>query len=476
MGLLGVIGVGLRAETKTFDKKIRKSKKGVSGFKMSLKGAAAGLGAMGAAVGAYKMVGVVKESMSAIDASAKLADRLGTTVGALEGLRHAAELTGAGAGGLDKGIEKMTRSIGEAVDGPSAAGDAIERLGINIDDLVGLDPATQFGIISDATNRLGTQSEKAAVSADIFGRSGMALVNTMKLGSEGLGAAAKEAEQLGVSYSRVDAAKVEMANDSLHKMGQAVKGIGNKITVALVPYIKMASDYLVDLAKSGGDTGVSVGGVVESMASGVSFVSDTVRGLQLLWKGTQVVIAGVATGVIWSINEIQKGVVSLINLVPGVEIAMSDTLQMASDTMKETTKDFASEFADLATKELPSSKVKSMFASMKKESNLAAKEIASNIENGATKGVGVLSVKSSVDTSVKETANNSKASVGKLAAESSRFMTYSGANPKASISTENKKQTVVQEKQLRVLDKLLDVGKQTMDSMNINGKPIYSIG
>ena len=466
MGLLGVIGVGLRAETKQFDKKIRKSKKGVSGFKLSLKGAAAGLGAMGAAVGAYKMIGVIKQTLTSIDATAKLADRLGTTTEALQGLRHAAELTGVGSENMNKAIEKMNRSIGEAIEGPSAASDALKALGININDLVGLDPAVQFGIIADATNKLGTQSEKASASADIFGRSGLALVNTMALGSAGLNDTAEEAKALGISFGRVDAAKIEMANDAVLRLGQLFKGVGNSITIGLAPYIQSATTYFVEFGKSGGSVSSKILSGVEMLANGFAYLSIPVRALQLVWKTMKLTVLGVATVWVSQIAIMAKAVESLANLIPGVNIDISKGMEEMAVGMKIQTADAAKDLAKTATKELATSTVKNMFANIRKESTKNAKKIAEQstaaaaTKKGAKAGSYVPNVSPYLDPNVdynpsmnKKTATKSAsaAMAGSLAADESRFLTHKGKSLTSPQMQESKKQTKIQEKMVNAI-------------------------
>jgi|GEM_PF-3313097 len=484
MGLLGVIGVGLRAETKQFDKKIRKSKQGVGGFRLSLKGAAAGLGAMGAAVGAYKLVGVVKESLSAIDATAKLADRLGTSTEALQGLRHAAELTGAGGANMDKAIEKMNRSVGEAIEGPSAASDAIKRLGLNINDLVGMDPASQFSIIADATNKLSTQSEKASVSADIFGRSGLALVNTLALGSAGLNKTSAEAKALGVSFNRVDAAKIEAANDSVHRLGQLFTGVGNSITIALAPYIQSATSYLVDMAKSGGSVTSKILSGVEMMANGFAYLSIPVRAFQLVWKTTKLVVLGVTTGILVGIEVLSRGILNLVNLIPGVNVSLGTGLQDLVAGMAIQTADAAKDLAATATKDLATTGVKNMFANIRKEAAVNAKKIADSAVVSTETAQAVTATGGTYKPNVSlapSVSNNdfdyskmlpkesSPAAASSLGADQSRFLTHSAKNLSPQVQ-ETKKQSKLQEKMVVAIEK----GNGLLEAMQSGVMPQFS--
>ena len=191
--------------------------------------------------GAAGMGALIKSSFTVVDGLAKTSDKLGVTTEALAGLRHAADLTGVSQEKLDSSLERMVKRLGEAKQGTGAAKKELELLGLSAKDLVKLKADQAFKIIADRVNNLGTQSERAAAAAAIFGREGVALVNTMKLGSKGLAEAADEAEKFGLAVSRVDAKKIEQANDAFTRAGGAIKGIGNVLAVDVAPAVEEAA-------------------------------------------------------------------------------------------------------------------------------------------------------------------------------------------------------------------------------------------
>jgi hypothetical protein len=214
------------------------------GIRSAMKFAAivTGLGSIGGLAG---MGMLVQGQMQTIDATAKLSDRVGIATEKLAGLRHAAEITGSGALKLDAALQVMQKRLGEvAIKGTGAAAPALEALHLRAKDLIALSPDVAFGAIADAMAGLATQSERNAVTANIFSRANQDLVNTLALGTAGFAAMEAEAKQLGIAFSRLDAAKVEQANDAITRMKTAIKGVAGTAAIALAPLIERYADSI----------------------------------------------------------------------------------------------------------------------------------------------------------------------------------------------------------------------------------------
>ncbi len=99
-----------------------------------------------------------------------------------------------------------------------------------------------MGIAADRINRLETQAEKAAAAYFLFGRAGAQLVTMFAVGSEGLREFQKEAERLNLTFTRLDAAKIEAANDAMTRARAAVTGLVRELTIKLAPRIMELAD------------------------------------------------------------------------------------------------------------------------------------------------------------------------------------------------------------------------------------------
>lgn len=182
-------------------------------------------------------VALTKMSMSSIDNLAKTADKIGATTESLAGLRHAAEQTGVSSNTLDMAMQRLTRRVSEAASGTGEAKDALIELGLNAQSLEKLPLDTQMEKIATAMGGVESQADRVRLAMKLFDSEGVSLVNTLGLGAEGLQEMAKEAEQLGLAVSRVEAKQIEMANDEVDRAKKVFTGLGTQLASAFSPII-----------------------------------------------------------------------------------------------------------------------------------------------------------------------------------------------------------------------------------------------
>jgi len=240
--------------------------------------AAAGIGGIG-----Y----LIKQQMAVIDSTAKLSDRLGITTEALIGLQHGAKISGVEQATLNKSLEIFSRRLGEVTMGTGEAKRALEEMGLSADDIIGLNMDEAISVIADKINKLQTQSQKAAVANYLFGRSGQQLLNMFDKGSAGIAEMRREAERLGLTFSRLDAAQVEAANDALARSRAVLTGLFRQVTIELSPYIETLADKFTELATSGEGVGSNVVNVFEDMSLAAIRFGSQVQTIPAYWKGVQ---------------------------------------------------------------------------------------------------------------------------------------------------------------------------------------------
>jgi hypothetical protein len=71
-----------------------------------------------------------------------------------------------------------------------------------------------------------------------FGIRQSSVITLMQGGSEDLARSRKAVDDFGVSVSEVDAAQIERANDALSEAGAGVRGLRNRLAVAVAPAIR----------------------------------------------------------------------------------------------------------------------------------------------------------------------------------------------------------------------------------------------
>jgi len=245
------------------------------------------------------LIAGVKNAASRIDDLAKAADRLGVSTQSLTQLRYAAESSGASAELLTTSMEKLTNTVQEAAAGSITAQKALASIGMSARELVALAPDQQFAAAAEAIKNLGTQGQRTAATMDLFGKSGGQLLNTLTLGKDGLAEMAAEADKLGISITRVDAAKVEAANDAMTRIGLVFQGIFNRIVVQVAPAIEALANGFVGVAVEADGLGSAVDRSAQGAIRAVGQIGDAVQFLATLWHASQ---AGVAKLAEWALR------------------------------------------------------------------------------------------------------------------------------------------------------------------------------
>lgn len=200
---------------------------------------------------------------SGIDETAKLAQRTGIAVEALQGFAVAGDL--AGVGGLDKAVQKLTISIGNAAE--TGKTDAFTKLGIDFAALQAQSPEDQFRSIAAAIQKLPTEAERAAAAVKLFGKSGIEL---LPLFASNLAEIEERSKRLGIILSSDQTGAIEEMNDALSLVSKTFDGIIGQVMGNLAPVISgLAEEFLTFVegfqAVEGGQIGG--GGIADAITS-----------------------------------------------------------------------------------------------------------------------------------------------------------------------------------------------------------------
>lgn len=285
--------------------------KDLAGFAATGAKALAGLGAAGAAA----MAAIFQSTRGPIDELGKLSRRLGVTTQELAGLQLAAEFNGASAATLGTALEKMQKRLGEAADGTGQARDALEKLGLTTDELLKLNAAEQFKVISDRIRGLDTQAAKAAATADIFSNQGLKLLNTLEQGSGALNAITQEAIDYGLALDAVDVSKVEAANDAILRAESAIQGAKNQITVGLAPVVEELANQFATMAREGNGFADEIQSGFRGITAFAGVFADAMRGIEVLFKAVEVTALGFTSAFAGQIKLLLEAVSSVGNVI-----------------------------------------------------------------------------------------------------------------------------------------------------------------
>lgn len=226
----------------------KNSQKGLSGTAKSfdMMGAAAKAAApLLAALGAGAVIGRLRETIAALDDIGKTADKIGLTTDALQELRVIAESSGIGQGALDSSLERFTKRLGEAQAGTGAAKKALDQLGLSANYLADIGLDRSLSVIADEMGKISDPTERAALAAALFGREGVAMVNLLREGSDGMARMREEAREMGVV---IDEELVRGAEDAQTKLDLMSRVISANLSTALINLAPLLVDAASGIA------------------------------------------------------------------------------------------------------------------------------------------------------------------------------------------------------------------------------------
>jgi hypothetical protein len=132
--------------------------------------AIAGLGALAVPVSVAGIASVFNESRRAIDGLKDLADASGASVGAISALDNIARMTGGNLDTVSSILVKFNGVLAEARP-DKGVGATLGLLNLNIEELKRLDPAEALRVTAVAVEQLGSETDKARVYQELFGKS-----------------------------------------------------------------------------------------------------------------------------------------------------------------------------------------------------------------------------------------------------------------------------------------------------------------
>jgi len=144
------------------------------------------LAATTAAMGAASVVALAKTG----DMFDKMSKRTGIAVDELSRFQFAAQQSGTDINAVEGGLRKMAQMLLNADRGASSATDTLKDLGISASSLVGKTQTQQFQMFSEALGNIEDPGRRAALTMQVFGKSGAQLLPLIAEGADGFQALA----------------------------------------------------------------------------------------------------------------------------------------------------------------------------------------------------------------------------------------------------------------------------------------------
>lgn len=258
----------------------------------------AGLGAIIAGAGG-SLLAFTDHMTSGLDAIAKGARAAGLASDEYQRLTFAAERGGASVTDLRTSFKFLDQQMLAARQGGgSEFANALDVIGISIEDLAGRSGEDRLGVLSDALNKVADDSLRMGLQQRVLGESSGQLSSLIAGGSAGLSEMSDEAERLGIVMGTDALDAAESYQDQMLDTKRALESTAKSVSVSLLPamthWLTTARESIVvnrELIESTATDAVGslamavelalpvVTNLFESLADGVGVISDIDEGL-----------------------------------------------------------------------------------------------------------------------------------------------------------------------------------------------------
>ena len=192
----------------------------------------------------------IREALDRLGDLKDAADSIGITTDALQELRYAAQLNGVSTEALQTNLEKLAKNLGDASLGGSAAKQSLDELGLSASELASVPLETALGMIADKLNAIDNPMQRAALAADMFGKSGVKMINILSGGSQGLQDMAAEANKLGVVINQDVIANAAEAGDKLDALTMVISANLTEALVNVGPALIYAAQSIASISQA----------------------------------------------------------------------------------------------------------------------------------------------------------------------------------------------------------------------------------
>jgi hypothetical protein len=233
---------------------------------------------------------MIRSGLQTVDAQAKLAQSLGTTVASIQTLERAGELAGVTMSGIEQATKDLTRRLSQAAAGTGPAADALDRLGLSASDLIALPLDQRVGAINAAIEAFVPAAERAAVAGQLFGEEGSIAMS--RIDTATLRQATEDVLAFGVVVSEQDADQIERTNDAISRLGLIWRGVSNQLAVAAAPALEAVANALAAMARTTGPVGIAITALFDNIGRLTTYAATFAAVMAGRW------VAGMAAAVL----------------------------------------------------------------------------------------------------------------------------------------------------------------------------------
>lgn len=229
------------------------------------------------------MISMTKESAAFADNIITLSMQTGQSTQQLQEFAYASELIDVSVDTMQGSLTKLTNNMQDTMNGTGNAKASFDELGVSVTNAVDGSMRSANDVFYETIDALGqvkNETERDAMSMDIFGRSAQDLNPLIIQGSKTLKAYADEAHNMGYVLDDEALSALGAVDDAYQRLQKTQEGVKNQLAVEFAPYLEEfygdATQGVKDLGKAIKDSGIvdAFGMLLETVGDILNPMSD----------------------------------------------------------------------------------------------------------------------------------------------------------------------------------------------------------
>lgn len=221
------------------------------------------------------MISMTKESAAFADNIITLSMQTGQSTQQLQEFAYASELIDVSVDTLQGSLTKLTNNMQDTMNGTGNAKASFDKLGVSVTNADGSMRSANdvFYETIDALGQVKNETERDAMSMDIFGRSAQDLNPLIIQGSKTLKEYADEAHNVGYVLDDEALSALGAVDDAYQRLQNTQEGVKNQLSAEFAPYLEEFYGDVTTMVKDGGKA-LKDSGIVDSFGMLLETVGD----------------------------------------------------------------------------------------------------------------------------------------------------------------------------------------------------------
>lgn len=221
------------------------------------------------------MISMTKESAAFADNIITLSMQTGQSTQQLQEFAYATELIDVSVDTLQGSLTKLTNNMQDTMNGTGNAKASFEALGVSVTNADGSMRSANdvFYETIDALGQVKNETERDAMSMDIFGRSAQDLNPLIIQGSKTLKEYADEAHNVGYVLDDEALSALGAVDDAYQRLQKTQEGVKNQLSAEFAPYLEEFYGDVTTMVKDGGKA-LKDSGIVDAFGMLLDTVGD----------------------------------------------------------------------------------------------------------------------------------------------------------------------------------------------------------